>query len=115
VLVPGLAAGGTAGPRRSVPTSVSDRGTVTATTNGRAPGLLLVRNTYDPGWQAAVDGHPSRVYAANGFLLGVKVPAGRHQVVLTYDDPPVLWGLWISIAAVAAVLIGGFLADRRLD
>jgi len=112
VVVPGLASGGVAGPRRPVSVSESDQGTVTATTNAPTPGLLMVRNTYDPGWRATVDGHSARVYAANGFLLGVKVPAGRHRVVLTYGDAPVFWGLWISIAAIGALLIGGFLVDR---
>lgn len=114
VLVPGLAGGGKPGRRRAVRTSVSGTGTVTATTNAAAPGMLLVRNSYDQGWHATVDGHPSRVYAADGFLLGVKVPAGRHRVVLSYDDPAVLWGLWISVAAIALLLIGGLLVDRGI-
>jgi hypothetical protein len=104
LLVPGLAAGGTAGPRTPVATQVSDQGTVRATTNATAPSLLLVRNTYDKGWHATVDGHSAKVYPADGFLLGVQVPAGHHQVVLTYSDPLVYWGLAISVVAIVGIL-----------
>ena len=105
LLVPGLAAGGTPGRRVNVHTQVSDQGTVHATTSGA--GLLLVRNAYDPGWHATIDGHSTRVYAADGFLTGVKVPAGTHHVVLTYEDPLVFWGLGLSVAAILLILGGG--------
>lgn len=105
LLVPGLATGGTAAPRVNVATRVSDQGTVHATTTG--PGLLLVRNAYDSGWHATIDGHPTRVYAADGFLTGVKVPPGTHHVVLTYQDPLVFWGLGLSVAAIVLILGGG--------
>jgi hypothetical protein len=113
VLVPGLAAGGTPGPRPAVATTVSHQGTVRATTNATLPGLLLVRNTYDPGWHATVDGHSARVYAANGFLTGVHVPPGRHQVILTYWDPLVYWGLAISVVAVLGILGLGAAGEWR--
>jgi hypothetical protein len=114
LVVPGLAAGGTAGPRERVDTQVSDQGTVQATTQG--PGLLLVRNAYDPGWRATIDGHSTHVYAADGFLTGVRVPAGTHHVVLTYEDPLVFWGLGLSVAALVLILGGGIaweVAHRR--
>jgi uncharacterized membrane protein YfhO len=96
-----------------VATTVSHQGTVRATTNATLPGLLLVRNTYDPGWHATVDGHSARVYAANGFLTGVHVPPGRHQVILTYWDPLVYWGLAISVVAVLGILGLGAAGEWR--
>jgi hypothetical protein len=116
VLVPGLAAGGTSGPRLPVATQVSAQGTVHATTDAAHPSLLLVRNTYDKGWHATVDGHSAKVYPANGFLLGVQVPAGRHQIVLTYSDPLVYWGLAISLVAIVAILgVGGAVEWRSRE
>ena len=107
MLVPGLAAGGAPGRRVRVPRRCRTRAPCTATTNAPRPGLLLVRNAYDPGWHATIDGHSTRVYAADGFLTGVKVPAGTHHVVLTYEDPLVFWGLGLSVAAILLILGGG--------
>ena len=82
------------------------------------PAILLVRNGYDPGWSATVDGQPAPVLAADHAIQAVAVPRGRHVVELSYDDPSVGLGLAGSAAA-----LGGFgvaagaaaLRRRRLD
>ncbi|HXF37226.1 MAG TPA: hypothetical protein VNO17_08605, partial [Actinomycetota bacterium] len=81
----------------------------------RAPGpqIVLVRTNPDPGWRATVDGRPAPVLRADFFRLGVPVPAGRHVVRLTYDDPWIGRGLALSAAAWLALGAGWFLARRR--
>lgn len=75
------------------------------------PSLVVVRNAWEGGWEATVDGSPATVLVADGFLQAVVVPAGEHEIRLTYDDPAigrgiaasaVAWGaLAIAVAAVA--------------
>ncbi|HYT78683.1 MAG TPA: hypothetical protein VEQ37_05420 [Actinomycetota bacterium] len=69
-----------------------------------APSVVLVRNVYDPGWHATVDGRPGRVMPANYLDQGIPIPAGRHTIVLSYDDPSVGLGLIGSVLALATLL-----------
>jgi hypothetical protein len=85
---------------------------IDVTTPGNA--IVLVRNTFDPGWQATVDGRPAPVLRTDFFLQGVPVTAGTHTIVLTYHDPAIAVGL--AGSAVALTLLFGtaaFLAYRR--
>ncbi len=81
-----------------------------------APSLLVVRNAYDTGWHATVDGAPAPVLETDYFLQGVQVPRGTHRVVLTYRDASIFRGLYLS-AAVWLLLLAGFAvalaAERR--
>ncbi len=80
------------------PTEV--RVTVTAT----APSIVVVRQSFDDGWSATVDGASAPVLPADGFLLGVPVEAGAHEIRLTYRDDAVAIGLWLSGAVWLAML-----------
>ena len=77
-----------------------DRVVVEAEASGAAH-LVLV-DAYDPGWRATVDGRPSPVLRANVAFRGVALPAGRHVVEFLYRPRSVMWGLWISGAALLA-------------
>jgi hypothetical protein len=83
---------------------------VTASGNG----IVLVRDTFDEGWRATVDGDPAPVLRADYFLQGVPVTAGRHTIVLTYRDPAIGIGLAVSAVALALLLgTAAVLASRR--
>jgi hypothetical protein len=78
-----------------------------------SPALLVVRNVWDPGWRATVDGRPTPVAVADYLLQGVPVPAGKHTVELRYDDPWVGYGLLGSGLALAALAAAAFALRRR--
>ena len=73
--------------------------------DARRPAVLVVRNVYDSNWRATVDGRPASVFPANYLIQGVRVPAGRHTVVLSYDDPAVGYGLLGSALSLLAVSV----------
>jgi hypothetical protein len=75
------------------------------------PGLLVVRNAYDRGWVATVDGREQPVLVADYLMQGVPVPAGTHVVDLRYRDEPVKAGLIVS--GVAWGFLGGAIALAR--
>ena len=81
------------------------------------PSVVVVRNSYDPGWSATVDGRSVPVLAADYLLQGVAVPAGRHTIRLTYRDPDVSRGLasgttvWFIL--LAAIPTAALLERRR--
>ena len=66
-------------------------------------GILTIRNAYEAGWRATVDGRPATTIPVDGFLQGVVVPSGG-EVVLTYHDDAVMLGLGLG-AGIWLVLL----------
>ncbi len=79
------------------------------------PSIVVIRTSYDPGWHATVDGRPAPVLAADGWLQGVAVGAGHHEIRLTYDDPDVVRGLLAGAVVWVGLLVawGAALARER--
>lgn len=57
------------------------------TAKAASSGLLMIANSYDPGWRAFIDNQPSPVYRANGGLMAITVPAGVHRIDFRYSPP----------------------------
>ena len=75
-----------------------DRPCVAVTTE--APGLLVMAETWMPGWSATLDGRPVPLLRGNHAqrVVPLREP-GRHVIALRYD-PPGLWaGCGLSIAS----------------
>ncbi|MCL4557437.1 MAG: YfhO family protein [Deltaproteobacteria bacterium] len=68
-----------------------------------SPGLLVISNTYFPGWHAYIDGRGTRVIRADYAFQGVFVPGGRHEVRLDYMPLSFVIGLILSLAGLAAI------------
>jgi hypothetical protein len=64
------------------------------------PGLLILSDTYYPGWEATVDGIQASIYRVDGLFRGVYVNAGRHQIVFNYRPVSFLAGLGIAVLAL---------------
>jgi len=73
------------------------------------PALLVVTDTWYPGWRAWVDGVESPVFRANAHFRGVAVPAGASRVDLRFEPWTFRTGATISTAALLIILglIGG--------
>lgn len=78
---------------------------VRITVDAAAPSIVVIRNSFDPGWSATVDGVNAPVLATDYLIQGVAVPAGHHQVRLVYRDPDISRGLAAS-AVVWLILLG---------
>jgi hypothetical protein len=77
---------------------------VRVTVDATAPSVVVIRNAWDRGWSATVDGRPAPVLRADYLLQGVPVPAGHHEIRLTYDDPTIAAG--IALSSVVWLLFG---------
>jgi hypothetical protein len=75
-----------------------------------APAVLVVTESFDPGWRAWVDGRPAPVWRANAIFRGVAVEPGTHRVEMRYRPPSVAWGAAATVLGIAAM---GFLMGRR--
>jgi hypothetical protein len=80
------------------------------------PAMLVLAETWHPGWSATIDGEPVAVQRVNYLQQGVWLDAGRHDVELRFFPPDMRYGALISgIAAfiTAAVAVGAVLRRRR--
>ena len=69
-----------------------------------ASAMLVLSDTYYPGWEAEIDGQPTKLYVVNTVLRGVAVPAGSHQVEFIYRPRAVIYGALISAMTLVALL-----------
>lgn len=87
-------------------------GDVALVVNGEGDGLLVLTDTYYPGWEATIDGEPVRVEKVNGMFRGVFMGDGRHEVRFTYRPASFAVGLWTTLI-VAVLWLGLQVMTRR--
>jgi hypothetical protein len=66
-------------------------------------GVLVLSDTYYPGWTVRVDGRPATIWPANAAFRAVALPAGARRVEFTYEPASVAAGLAISGSALVAL------------
>ena len=88
---------------RPASTSI-DHGRIDISMDCRTNTSLIVRQTFDPGWRAEVDGRPAAVAPYRGTFLSVRIEAGSHRVVLAYDPPEVRAACAASLGALAVTV-----------
>jgi hypothetical protein len=76
-----------------------------------AAGLLVLADSFYPGWRATVDGARVSIVATNHLFRGVPVPAGHHRVRFEYRPRSIILGAVLSLAATASVV--ALLVTRR--
>jgi hypothetical protein len=84
---------------------------VELTVDAPAAGWLVLMDRHYPGWRAEVDGRPAPIALADGVGRGVRVQAGRHEVVFRFASSTVRVGAAISGVAWLALFVG--IAVRR--
>jgi len=67
-------------------------------------GILVLSDTYYPGWKVYIDGKMGRIYKTNYLVRGVFLTQGRHQVKFVYDPWTFKLGAWITITTLLATL-----------
>lgn len=60
-------------------------GEIVVEVNAAGPGVLVLHDTYYPGWTATLDGKPVPILRAEVLFRGVEVPAGLHKVVFRFE------------------------------
>ncbi len=76
------------------------------------PGILVVSETWYPGWRAWVDDAPAEILRADYLLRAVELDAGAHHVRFEYRPASLRIGAALSLTGVA-VAAGLAWRDRR--
>ena len=86
---------------------------VVVETDSQGPALLVLTDSWFPGWKAEVDGTEADVHRVDYVIRGVSVPAGSHRVEFTYA--PASWraGWIVSGLALLVILVAAVLGWRR--
>jgi uncharacterized membrane protein YfhO len=66
-------------------------------------GLLVLSETYYPGWKAWLDDQPTPIYCTDIALRGVLVPAGTHRVRMEFR--PLILPIALGISLITAILL----------
>ena len=65
-------------------------------------GMVVLSDTYYPGWYAKIDGQPAEIYEVDLALRGVIVPKGVHAVTFRYRPRSVYWGAGLTLAGLTS-------------
>ena len=80
--------------------------------NSQKGGIVVFSEIYYPGWTCTVDGQNTPIARADYVLRAIRIPAGKHTVVMTFDPQTVHLTETIAYTALAilALLLIGFIA-----
>ena len=68
--------------------------------------VVVFSRTFFSAWRASVDGRPAAAVRADGHLVGIAIPAGRHRVAVRWNGTPIYAGL---VLAALGLLTAGAL------
>jgi hypothetical protein len=66
-------------------------------------GMVILTDTWFPGWSATVDGKRAKIEKAYGMVRGVVVDPGKHTIEMRYRPLSVYLGAALSILAAGIV------------
>jgi uncharacterized membrane protein YfhO len=68
-------------------------------------GLLVLSDTYFPGWKAFVNGKKEKIYRANYNFRAIPLEAGDYDIQFIYDPITFKIGISISLITLMGILI----------
>ena len=68
-----------------------------------SPQLLVIAESYHPGWRCTVDGSPGPVYRVNGDFLGCVVEPGNSEVRLEFHPDSLFRGRLVTLVGLGLI------------
>jgi hypothetical protein len=84
---------------------VRDHGKAQIAIDSPTGGEVVVRETWDPGWQARLDGKPVILQRKWAVFLSIDVGIGYHNILLEYDPQEVRASLAVSIGSAVLLIL----------
>ena len=73
--------------------------------NSQKGGVVVFSEIYYPGWTCTIDGQEASIARANYVLRAIRIPAGKHTVVMTFDPQTVHITETIAYSALAVLAL----------
>ncbi|HYM62726.1 MAG TPA: hypothetical protein VEZ11_17715 [Thermoanaerobaculia bacterium] len=71
----------------------------------QGPAYLVITVTRHKYWNATLDGRSAELLPTNLAYQGLRIPPGRHRVVMRYRNPLVVAGAAISLSALLVIVL----------
>lgn len=81
--------------------------------NALDDGVMFLSIPYEKGWKVIVDGEEAETFAVMQSMLGVKLSAGEHTIVLKYTPEGFAAGVVISVSAVVLLITVIWFENKR--
>lgn len=81
--------------------------TIIFNTENNCSRLVFISNSFYPGWEANIDGNPTKIFQANHAFQSVIVPPGSHQIVLKYT--PTNFNVSLCLLVSSSIILLGIL------
>jgi hypothetical protein len=75
--------------------------------------LLVLSDTYYPGWKAFVDGKETKIYRADYTFRAIPLSVGTHQVEFVYDPLSFKLGIGATILGILGCVGLGWVGRRK--
>jgi uncharacterized membrane protein YfhO len=75
--------------------------------------MVILTDTWFPGWSATVDGKRAKIERAYGVVRGVVVDPGNHTIEMRYRPLSVYIGAGLSLLALGIVIVAVRSSDAR--
>ncbi|MGQ9633065.1 MAG: hypothetical protein ACUVXB_02360 [Bryobacteraceae bacterium] len=76
-------------------------------------GMVILGDSYFPGWKAVVDGKQAGLWEAYAAVRGVVVEKGAHTIEMRYRPASVYWGLAMTLSGLLGACVLSLLGSRR--
>jgi hypothetical protein len=84
---------------------------VTLNVSSDGSGILILTDTFYPGWKANIDGKPTTIYRADGLVRAVLIGPGVHVVEFNYSP----WSFWAGalISTITLLALSGWITFQK--
>ena len=81
--------------------------------NTPSRGILVLSDTFYPGWKAFVDWEETEIMKANVVMRAVVMPEGEHLVKFVYDPIPFNYGLRLGLCTLICIPVMIFVSNLK--
>jgi hypothetical protein len=78
-------------------------------------GMVVLADTYFPGWRARVDGQRVSIHQVNNAFRGVVVPRGKHVITMRHRPASLILGAFLTLLGLAGAVLAAVWSRREKD
>jgi hypothetical protein len=76
------------------------------------PTVMMLTDTYFPGWKAYINDQETRVLRANGIYRAIELPAGENSISFVYQPESFRQGSLVSLGAILTLALVNLIYPR---
>jgi hypothetical protein len=85
---------------------------VVVDTESVVPAILILTDSYYPGWEAKVDGGKADILRANYVFRAVPLSGGRHRIVFEFRPKSFFYGSLLTMVGIIIAFLWGLVIIR---